>query len=450
FGSYSREYFPPAAELVRYLADYARDNRLQIDFDARVESIARSAGDFVVRIVGGRRYRARCVVIATGVSKPVVPAIAGIEHAECYTKVSVDPVDFEGQRVLVLGKGNSAFETADNLIPVTRTLHMASPHPLQLAWQTHHVGHLRAVNNNFLDTYHLKSQNALINAEVRRIERRGDGLHVTYAYRHADGEVETLVYDRVIYCTGFRFDSSLFADDCRPQLVIDDRFPAQTSAYESVNVPGLFFAGVLNQARDYKKKQSGFIHGFRYNAEFLGRYLAQRYAGQPLEAESLGARAEDISAWIIARVNSCSALWQQTGYFCDAIVAEDGGWRGVRRLPIDFVRDTVARDGECFMVSLEFGQRYFDEARNVFAIPRPHKADASRAAESPGLHPVVRHYRHGALVSEHHLLEDFENVWREDVHRRPLQTYLQASLESGEQDIGDAQLSRVPDGVVVH
>ena len=30
----------------------------------------------------------------------------------------------------------------------------------------------------------------------------------------------------------------------RPRLVINDRFPAQTSAYESVNVPGLYFAVV--------------------------------------------------------------------------------------------------------------------------------------------------------------------------------------------------------------
>lgn len=41
--------------------------------------------------------------------------------------------------------------------------------------------------------------------------------------------------------------------------------PAPTSEWESVNVHGLCFAGVLMYMRDFKKKQSEFIHGFCYN-----------------------------------------------------------------------------------------------------------------------------------------------------------------------------------------
>jgi hypothetical protein len=37
-------------------------------------------------------------------------------------------------------------------------------------------------------------------------------------------------------------DPSIFDDDCRPELTINDRFPALTRV-ESVNVPGLYFAG---------------------------------------------------------------------------------------------------------------------------------------------------------------------------------------------------------------
>jgi len=43
---------------------------------------------------------------------------------------------------------------------------------LRMAWRSHYVGHLRAVNNNLLDTYQLKSQNALLDGTVERIERR--------------------------------------------------------------------------------------------------------------------------------------------------------------------------------------------------------------------------------------------------------------------------------------
>jgi len=37
-----------------------------------------------------------------------------------------------------------------------------------------YVGHLRALNNNLLDTYQLKSQNALLDGNIERIDRRGD------------------------------------------------------------------------------------------------------------------------------------------------------------------------------------------------------------------------------------------------------------------------------------
>ena len=33
---------------------------------------------------------------------------------------------------------------------------------------------------------------------------------VKVAYKHADGEVEELVYDRVVRATGFRFDDAIF------------------------------------------------------------------------------------------------------------------------------------------------------------------------------------------------------------------------------------------------
>ena len=121
------------------------------------------------------RLTARRVVVATGVSQLYVPPIDGVELAERYDTVSVDPEDFTNQRVLIIGKGNSAFETADALVETAAVIHVAGPHSIRLAWQTHYVGHLRAVNNNFLDTYQLKSQNAVLDGTVERIARRDDG-----------------------------------------------------------------------------------------------------------------------------------------------------------------------------------------------------------------------------------------------------------------------------------
>ena len=59
------------------------------------------------------------MIVATGVSKTYVPDIAGFELAEGYDVMSVEPRDYLDQRVLIIGKGNSAFETAENLMETT-------------------------------------------------------------------------------------------------------------------------------------------------------------------------------------------------------------------------------------------------------------------------------------------------------------------------------------------
>lgn len=60
-----------------------------------------------------------------------------------YESVSVDPKDFVGQNVLILGQGNSAFETAENILGVTNFIHMLSRSRVRLSWATHYVGDLR-------------------------------------------------------------------------------------------------------------------------------------------------------------------------------------------------------------------------------------------------------------------------------------------------------------------
>ena len=323
FTRYSERYFPQADDLRRYLADYAREFDLRIHYGRRVARISRPDGEgggFLVETADGDRWRAPVVVVATGVGTPYVPQIPGIEHAEQYAAMPVDPAGFTDQRVLILGKGNSAFETADNLVETAAVIHLAGPHSIRLAWQSHYVGHLRAVNNNFLDTYQLKSQNAILDGTVLDITPRAEGgLAVRFSFSRANEVVKELHYDRVLCATGFRLDTSPFTDGCRPALTINDRFAELTSAYESANVPGLYFAGTLMQQRDFKKSTTGFIHGFRYTVRALSRILEQRGHGASWPRVELPAKAEALADAIIARVNRSSALWQQFGVLADVV-----------------------------------------------------------------------------------------------------------------------------------
>ena len=76
-------------------------------YQTRVVRVGRDADGFTVVAADGRTWRARRLVVATGVSQLYVPPIPGIEHAEQYDTVSVDPDDFTDQRVMIIGKGNS-------------------------------------------------------------------------------------------------------------------------------------------------------------------------------------------------------------------------------------------------------------------------------------------------------------------------------------------------------
>jgi thioredoxin reductase len=432
FKHYSRKYFPAADELVRYLSDYAQQLNLNVRYRARVERISRK-GEFLLQVAGGDMFRAKRLIMATGVSKPYVPDIAGIEHAELYADASIDPEEFANQRVLILGKGNSAFEVADNVVGTASRIHVCSPTALTLAWKSKFVGHLRAVNNNFIDTYQLKLQNVVLDAKVVRIEKREKELLVTFHYSHAGDEIETMGYDRVIACTGFRFDASIFDEACRPELAIMGRFPVQTSSFESVNIKDLFFAGTLMQQRDFKKKQSGFIHGFRHNIQSLHRMLEERYHGVPWPCRQVAATPAMMAKAVLARANRSPGLWQQTGFLCDVMArAPDGrSFRYYEDVATDFVKDS--HFGQCddyYVITLEFGNDIINASPDPLAIARIHKDDVEHAFLSTGIHPIVRCFSCGRMVAEHHVLEDIIPEWDEEkVHLLPLERFFEHHLE---------------------
>jgi thioredoxin reductase len=433
FTRYTESYFPDADDLVRYLNDFAAAAQLRIQFDTRVRQITRN-GCFRAIDEHGQQYEAERLVVASGVSQPYIPPIPGIETAELYTSVSVEPRDFLNQRVLIIGKGNSAFETADALVETAAVIHVAGPSSVRMAWRSHYVGHVRAVNNNFLDTYQLKSQNALLDGTVERIEYRGNSYVVTVSFARANEIKKDLIYDRVIVCTGFRFDPSIFADECRPELVIRDRFPAQTAEWESTNIPDLYFAGTLMQMRDFKKSTSGFIHGFRYCVRALHRIFDRKYHGKEWPRLTLAADPQVLMEAVIGRVNRTSALWQEFGFLCDLIVVgDDGRAHYYEELPLDYVRggDFGAAENY-FTITLEYGPGHDEVDPFDISVGRISQTDAEHSDKGRYLHPVVRRYSGSKLLAEHHVTENLENDWTWPAHRDPLHAFFSRAITATE------------------
>lgn len=88
--------------------------------------------------------------------------VKGSEYVVGYEDLTLDTKPYEGKSVLILGHGNAAFETADHIISSTQYLHMLARSRMRLAWSTHYVGDLRAINNGLLDTYQLKSLDGIV------------------------------------------------------------------------------------------------------------------------------------------------------------------------------------------------------------------------------------------------------------------------------------------------
>ena len=426
FTSYSRDYFPHADSYVRYLRDYADYFGLNVAYDSEVRAIERDSS-FNAYDVAGRAWRGDALIVATGLSQPYVPDdIPGIELVERYSSVATNPKEFEGQTVVVIGKGNSAFETADSLIETAARIHMISPHPVRLAWKTHYVGDLRATNNNLLDTYQLKSQNTILDATIERIEPLPGGRRrIRFVYTHAQGQRWQLDVDRLVLCTGFQFDDSIFqTDSCRP--AIEGRLPKMTREWESVNVPGLFFAGTLMQSRDYRRSFSAFIHGFRYAVQCLARILDRKYHRLPFAGESFALETGELVRRIIQRTNNASSLFQLPAFLSDIVVIDRSAGSAVYYydLPFDFARDSeFSQSGPMLSLTLEYGESGpFEDPFNVERAPAD--GEASRF-----IHPVIRAIENGNVVGEYHIAEDLENEWDKPIYLDPFRDFVAKQLD---------------------
>jgi thioredoxin reductase len=411
FKEYSQQYFPEPASLLQYLADYAQCFGLRIRTETTAVRVSRDSGGFKVEDQRGDTYTCRRLIVATGLTRPYLPPIPGIETVENYFDFDTDPQRFKNQRVLIIGKGNSGFETAESLNEKTAVIHLCSPHPVTMAWKSHFVGHLRAVNANFIDTYQLKTKNAVIDAEIERITRQEDGYLVDIVFSHAKGQRRHIFYDHVIACTGFRFDTSIFDESCRPELAFNERFPAQTAEWESVNVPGLYFAGTVTQMRDYKRTMSGFIHGFRYNVAVLCRLLGVKYHGESWPHETLPLSSDRVVEALVHRISTSSSLFLQPGFFCDLLVVEDGSERVLyyRDLPKDYIRASeFGQSDHYYTVSLEYGH-FEGDPLSMERDPNPDQAHLAAY-----LHPIIRKYEGPQLVAEHHVHDDLENEWHHE------------------------------------
>ncbi|WP_394749617.1 NAD(P)-binding domain-containing protein [Spongiimicrobium salis] len=423
FKKYSEEYFPKANLYVDYLNDFVENYGINVSYNTTVLNVSKNEDNLFVVTTDKETYYAEKVICATGKSKSYVPNFEGVELAETYEKFDIDPKKYTNKRVMIVGKGNSALETADSLVEHAAVIHLISPNPIRLAWKTHYVGHVRAVNNNFLDTYQLKSQNTILDADIEKVELLENGKkRVHFTYNHAEGQKLALDVDYLILCTGFMFDDTIFkGGNCKIEISDCGKFPKMTSEWESTTVKDLYFMGVLTHFRDYQKSFSGFIHGFRYNAKCFDQILKSKEENSEFQYTNFKFDVESFIQKFIDRVNQDSAMFQQPSFIGDIYVLNksDDQISLIKSIPVDYFRDKKCEEKIYFQATMEYGK--LDGIVDPFNIYR-YPEDGGKSAF---IHPICRLYHGSDLIEEYHLPEDLENNWDNEMYIGPFRNFLQ-------------------------
>ncbi|MFD3695157.1 ArsO family NAD(P)H-dependent flavin-containing monooxygenase [Streptomyces sp. NPDC058646] len=112
------ELYPDAQHVVSYLTDYEKRYELPVQRGVRVDAVHRDGAFLRVQTDCGD-WQARAVISATGTwTRPFLPAVPGrrdFAGRQLHTAQYRNPEDFAGQRVMVVGGGNSGAQIAADL-----------------------------------------------------------------------------------------------------------------------------------------------------------------------------------------------------------------------------------------------------------------------------------------------------------------------------------------------
>lgn len=341
---------PSRAEMEAGLARFVERAKLRVRYGCRWEATKAEGEGFVLETSDGE-YRCRAIVFAIGVTTPWTAPIPGLEHAAHYVDVR-DAAEYDGRSVFIVGKRNSAFEVANSLLPWAKRIVLASPRGIR----TDVLGHspLRTRYLQPLDE-HVRGGfgTSIVDASIERVERTPDGFRVHALGTSWEGP---LVFDTddVIAATGFRAPLRDLPG-LGVSTVADGRIPAQTAFWESVSVPGIYFAGNATLGSPGLRKQglssnSGSVNGFRYNARTLVRHLAERHFG--VDPRRPLVEPDRLVPHLLRELATAPELWIQKGYLCRIVNRAADGLRDDGILPLQVFVDEPGPDACAIAVEM--------------------------------------------------------------------------------------------------
>jgi thioredoxin reductase len=399
---YSEKLYPDADSYLEYVREFSKDFKFKFNFE--VKSIKKVEDKF---IINDGELEAERVFFGTGLVPKPPPVLTTHPSVKVFTyyDMPLEPDVYRDKFVHIVGMGNAALETADWLAPYTHTTEIWGNE--RNAWKTHYPGHARSINYTSIDSYYLKARTILHFGDA------DENFSETTMYKYFLHIMKDIPEDIasntiIIWCVGFQFDATLVKD-----LVKVDKFPVLTQNFESTICPNLFFIGAATQYHDYKKGTSAFIHGFRYNCEYLHRYLTNTIKCLHLQTK------EELVDKVFEQLNESSALFHRFDQFCDLIGLDEEGAHYVPEIPILAVEQFInPKWTSYFTIKLGYSQEFED------TFQQPIDNHPRVAHKSKFIHPIIQYNS-----SVFHIPEEATNEFKiYDRHIYPFQLYLSHML----------------------
>jgi thioredoxin reductase len=341
---------PSRAEMEAALVAFAQRAGVRVRYGCRWTGTRRENDGYVVETTDGE-YRCRFAVFAVGVTEAWTPELPGAELAAHYVETR-PAAAYRDRRVAIIGKRNSGFELASGLLPWAKELVLVSPRPVKIDVLPQSPLRLR-----YLQPYEEYVRGGagtyVVDAAIAGIERTNGALRVVADGTTWPGRLE-FEADDVILATGFQAPLG----DLRElgvATVLNDRIPALSPFFESVSVPGLFFAGNITVGSKGVRKHgvapnSTSVNGFRYNARVLARHLAERLGmGRPRPR----LERDDLVGFLLHELSCAPELWIQKNFLVRVVSVADDGLRDDGVLPLEHFLDAPGEDAVAAAIEMD-------------------------------------------------------------------------------------------------
>lgn len=279
--------YPSRDHVIDYLARYEARYELPIERPVRVQAVRRDGGSFLIQADDDRTWRSRAVVSATGTWRhPYVPVYPGQESfagAQIHSAHYQHAQSMAGQRVLVVGGGNSGAQIMAEMNGIAQATWVTRSEPAFLPEDVDgRVLFERATerwhamqNGMSAPEQHAGFENIVMVPPVAAARQRGDLEAVPPFTRFTKAGVvwpdggHTPV-DTVIWCTGFL----PALEHLKPLRVLDADGRIAVDGTRALADPGLWLVGYGDWTGFASATLIGVMRTARSTAQEIGATLS--------------------------------------------------------------------------------------------------------------------------------------------------------------------------------